>query len=109
MAEQKQSDSERIPVPLEFCAPDELVSRYATNFVVQHTDNEFVLSFFEAEMPILLGTPEENLARLESIGAVKARCVARIVVSPNRMAELLRIIGENYNRYQSRRGEGDNG
>jgi hypothetical protein len=107
MAEQERSDSERMPVPLEFCVSDELVSRYATNFVVQHTENEFILSFFEAEVPILLGTAEENLAQLQSIGSVKAHCVARIIVSPNRMADLLRIMGENYSRYQGRREEGD--
>ncbi|NLE43846.1 MAG: DUF3467 domain-containing protein [Chloroflexi bacterium] len=106
MAEQ-QADGERMPVPLEFCVPGELVSRYATNFVVQHTENEFILSFFEAEAPILLGTPEENLATLQSIGSVKARCVARIIVSPSRMPELIRIMGENYDRYQSRQVGGN--
>ena len=73
---------------------------------MQHTENEFILSFFEAEVPILLGTPDENLARLQSIGSVKAHCVARIIVSPNRMTELLRILGENYSRYQARLEEG---
>jgi len=107
MAEQEQTGPERIPVPLEFCVPDNLASHYATNFVVQHTENEFLLSFFEAEVPILLGTPEENLAKLKSIGSVKARCVARIIVSPNRMAELLRIMRENYDRYQGGQRESD--
>lgn len=52
--------------PLSFHIPEHVVSRYATNFVVQCTGQEFVLSFFEALPPFLLGdSPEENRAILE--------------------------------------------
>jgi hypothetical protein len=84
-------------VPLEWDVPDDLVPRYATNFVVQATGHEFVISFFETMPPVILGSPEERLAKAQQLKSVRARCVARIVVSPSRMAELVNMLQDHFN------------
>jgi len=98
MAEQNR-DGDPQGIPLQFCIPDDLMSRYATNFVVQHTDQEFILSFFETQNPLLLGSPEQNKATLQQMGGIRSQCVARIIVAPGRMSELIRILQANYEKY----------
>ena len=56
-------------------------SVYATNITVQHTPHEFVISFYEAHPPVILGSLEEREAQLEAIDRVYAPCVARITVA----------------------------
>ena len=89
-----------IKLPLSFHIPDDIVSRYATNFVVQCTGQEFVLSFFETMPPLLLGeSPEENQAILERAGKVRAECVARVIVSPDRMRQFAEVVQSAVARY----------
>ncbi len=96
----KENLEEGRDLPLEFHTAPELMSRYATNFVIQHTDQEFILSFFEAKPPLLLGTPEERATQLRSIDSVRADCVARLIISPRRMADLIKVLQQNYSTYQ---------
>ena len=49
-----------VNLPIEWNYPESIVSRYATNLVVQHTEHEFILSFFEVKPPVILGTAEEQ-------------------------------------------------
>jgi hypothetical protein len=42
-----EKETSRILLPIEWHVPDELVTRYANNLLVQHTEHEFILSFFE--------------------------------------------------------------
>jgi hypothetical protein len=86
-------------VPIEWHTPAEIVSRYASNLVVQHTQHEFIISFFEVLPPILLGLPEERQTQLEQIESVQAQCVARIVVAANRMPEFVKVLQDNVEQY----------
>ena len=52
MSEKEQA----INLPIEWNYPENIVSKYATNLVVPHTEHEFILSFFEARSPVILGT-----------------------------------------------------
>ena len=83
-------------VPIAWHVPDDMIPKYATNFVVQFTGHEFVLSFFETRPPIVLGSPEEQREQLEKLGSVRANCVAQIVLSPTRMVEFIGLL----NRHQ---------
>jgi hypothetical protein len=80
------------PAPIAWYIPDDLPSRYATNFVVQAGANEFMLSFFEARPPIITGSVEEVKAKIEQIESVKAICVARIIISREQMPNIIRAL-----------------
>lgn len=95
-------DEQRIAVPIEWCYPDNIVSRYATNMIVQHTEYEFILSFFEVQPPILLGSPEEKQEKALHIESIKAECVARIIVSAERMPNFVRVLQDNLSRSQEK-------
>ncbi len=95
-------------LPIRFETPASIETRYVTNFVAQHTDQEFIIGFYEARPPMLLGSPEENRAELEELGAVSAQCVARIVLTPARMVELIQVLSTNYDSFsanQAREGK----
>jgi Protein of unknown function (DUF3467) len=93
-------------LPIEWHFPEHITSRYATNLVVQHTEHEFTISFFELHPPLLLGSPEERKAQLEHIKSVRAECVARIIVAAERMPEFLKVLQGQLEAYQTSREQG---
>lgn len=97
MVEHEQDDL--VTLPIEWYVPTEVPGRYATNLVVQHTEHEFVISFFEALPPIAFGSPEETRAQLEKLGTVRLECVARVIVSPRRMTEFVKVLQHNLDNY----------
>ncbi len=101
----EQGAPEQIELPVSFDPGKDVVTRYATNLVVQHTEHEFVISFYEAEIPPLLGSPEENKARLQRLGEVQTKCVARVVVAPGRMAEFVKVLEANLQKFQAYQAE----
>ena len=76
-------------------------ARYAQNFVIQHSEHEFLISFFEIWPPMLLGEPEVIAKRAEAIKSVPARCVGQIIVSAERMPDLIRVLQDNMTQYLS--------
>jgi hypothetical protein len=92
------------PITIEWYVPQDMTSRYATNFIIQHSPREFFLSFFEIEPPIILGSPEERVNHAKGITSIRAKCVSRIALTPERMRELIDILIENYEGYESKMG-----
>lgn len=92
-------------LPIEWHISEEVTTKYATNLVIQHTEHEFIISFFEIYPPVLLGPPEGQKLQAEMIDTVRAECVARIVVASDRMPEFVRVLQDNLGTYQ----EKDNG
>lgn len=77
-------------IPLRFEIPPGMVSRYAHHMLVQGGENEVTLSFFELILPLLVGTPDEQMAIAKK--GVKAECVARIVIAKSRYADFVRAM-----------------
>ena len=103
MANQKRGKTKGFKaIPIEWKIPDDIVSRFANNILVQQGENEFILSFFEVLPPVLLGSPEEVEAKLEEVEAVQAECVARIIVPAEKMLDFVRAMSENLDRFHSR-------
>lgn len=82
-----KAETEERRVPLVWSFPDDLVSGYATNMLVQSGDNELYVSFFESPPPVLF-TPDDA----KSLESVKAECIARIVISPDRMPKFIEAL-----------------
>lgn len=82
-------ESSQIKLPIHWNIPDDLQSRYSSHVLVQAGQFEIVLTFFEPHLPILMGPPEENKARLEELGAIQAEAVARIIMPPAQAAALI--------------------
>lgn len=98
-------EHEEIALPLEWYVPEDITSRYANNFVIQHTQHEFVISFFETIPPLLLGSPEQIQATLEVMDSVRTRCVGRIILSPDRMEAFISAMQANLLKHQAKLGD----
>lgn len=79
--------------------------KYATHMVVQHSDCEFTISFFEVRPPIILGPEQEVEAQLEETKSVSAKCVARVVVAQERMLSFIQALQLNYEKFAERKAE----
>ena len=88
-------------VPIDFHVPEGVPCQYATNLVVQRTEHEFIISFFQVTPPMLVGSAEEIKARLVEIGEVRAECVARVIVAAGRMQEFIHVLQQNWQAGQN--------
>jgi hypothetical protein len=88
-------------VPIEFHVPDTIASRYATNMQVMHTEHEFILSFFETQVPALPPDKDKMDEELSQISTVKAECVARVTVAATRMEGFVKVLQQNLEHYKS--------
>jgi hypothetical protein len=101
MAEQEPT---MIALPIEWHVPEDIVSRYANNIVVQYSQHEFIISFFETLPPLVVGPPEEIEAKLEQTMAAQANCVARIIVAVDKMPGFMQVMQDSLKGYLSHKG-----
>src|SRR5436305_12439835 len=103
--EQEKQSNNIISIPIEWHISDEIKSRYASNALVQHGEYEFIISFIETQPPFLGGTPEENKAKLEQLKAVRAECVARIIVKPELVPKIINALQTELDQYLAAKKE----
>jgi len=92
-------------VPIEWHISEELDSKYATNLVIQHSEHEFIINFFEMHHPLIFGDPDHVREQWQKLESVRAECVARIIVSPNRMQEFINVMQADLNKYVGKETE----
>lgn len=90
----------RFTFPLEWEIPDQLTPRYATNVVVQHGEHEFLLSFFDIQKPILVGSQEDIKNQLSRIDKVIAKCVGQIYIAADEFPKIISVLQQQYDDYQ---------
>jgi len=79
---------------------DDVFSVYATNILVQATEQEFYVSFFEARPPFIF-VPED----IEKLESVRAECVARVIISPERMTAFLNVMQQQLDAFNRKKGK----
>lgn len=82
-----------IEIPVQFNLPVDMPSVYATNMLVQVSDQEIILSFFEAQPPLVIGDTQESIELLKSVG-IRADCVAKVIVSPARFEGFVQVLSQ---------------
>lgn len=87
-------------IPIKRIFPDNLQSYFVSNLVVQHQEETFTIAFFEVWPPPILGTEEEKQKQLENFKFVEAKCVARLVITPNKMKEFIDVLSGSYTTYK---------
>lgn len=81
---------------IEWETPENITSRYATHMTVHASEHEFIISFYEAEPPMLIGTEEEIEQQISDLKTVKAICVARIAVANSRIGEFIQVLNRTF-------------
>lgn len=104
MADNKEvpSNENHQALPI-FYEPEGFSAVYSDNVVVVHTENEFILSFFQAEYSYPLGADMDSKTGSMQISGevkqIKARCVSRVIMSPNQMIKLVNVLQNNLAKY----------
>ncbi len=93
---------------IDWHIPEEMQSRFATHLVVQHSEGEFFLHFFELRPPLILGDRKQQLAQFKGIKSLRAQCTARVAIAANRMPEFIQLLQQNLETYKLRYGQLEN-
>ena len=87
---EKTSEALEEKVPLNWHIPEGLTSRYAHHMLVQASEFDVTLSFFELKPPIVLGDmPLEEQKQIVR-GGITAECVARVTVARGRYSDFVK-------------------
>lgn len=87
--------------PIKLNVPDTIKTEHATHLVVQQQGSEFTLLFFEVQQPLLTGTAEEQLTAFGELPFVEAKCISRIVMSAENVAQATNNLIEVLNRFNT--------
>ncbi len=85
-------------IALTWDVPEDLVSGYATNMLVQIGEHEFFVSFFETRPPVIF-----NPKDVEKLESVRAECFARIVIAPERMKGFIDALQRQLNTFNEKK------
>ncbi len=96
--QQEQKPQKQEPgLPFEWLIPDCVPTHRVTNVVIETSGDEFILSFFEHRGPFI--TDASALKKAKELKAVKALCVARICITPERLERFVKAFNQQYHRY----------
>lgn len=97
--DQHQQEQQPPALLIEWNIPDHIITRFATNIIVQTIENAFKISFFEIKPPIMLS--DEDRAKLRDTGTIRADCVGSIIVTPDRLATFINAMNEHLSKYKN--------
>ena len=99
-AGKERARPEDIAVPIAREFPAGQVGVAANHFVIQHDQSEFHLLFFQTHPALILGdTDEETEKAAEQVKSARSVCVARIIVSAERLPSFVRAMQENLEKH----------
>ena len=90
-----------MPKPIKWTGYESLRTEHATHLVIQSHGSELTFLFFEFQPPFTIGTPEEQAIQMENLLHVEAKCVAKIVMSVANTAQILNILKEKLEYFNS--------
>lgn len=95
----KKEEQKEQQLPIKWNIPDNMIARFATNIVVQTIENEFKISFFEIQPPIILS--DKDRENVKKLGTIRADCLGTIIVTPDRMQKFIQLMNEQLSRYNN--------
>ena len=94
MADEKHNTvdekDEGVQIPLHFNFPIGMPSVYATNVVVQKSEQEVIINFFELQLPFADQSNTDEMEMLKRVG-LRADIVSKVTVSAKRFKEFARV------------------
>jgi hypothetical protein len=91
------SEEETIALNIIHRFPEGLQLTFSDNIAVQHTPSEFTITFAQVKQPLVTTS-----ADYDAMKTITAEVVARIVLTPSKMAEFIQTLQENWGMYQRR-------
>jgi hypothetical protein len=104
---ESEDQSTSVVVPIDWHIPEDFPAPYATNMFAQAGEYDMTFSFFRAKPPLLTGTPQENKAKLEQLGEIRAECVSRVIVPADLVPKIIQALQTTWNAYTATKKQGD--
>ena len=95
---------EQFELPFFFIGSEDVPIVLSNLQVVQHVQQEFIITFGQFSPPVVLGTPEEQLEQVKSKPYLPVKTVARVAMSPQRVGDLIKALQENLDRWKASQG-----
>lgn len=96
--EKNKTEKQSKLVPIKFNISDSIITRFATNIVVQIVGSEFRILFFEQSPVIVLHG--EQLPK-----EIQANCVASVVVTADKLPKFIKTLQDQLDAYLERRNK----
>jgi hypothetical protein len=93
-------------VPIVHEVPDDLSTLFANHFVAQGDDHFVTALFFEIRPPVVL-SDAQKATLVQEIKDIKARCVARILITPELARGMIRALQSQIPKGESDRLGGE--
>jgi hypothetical protein len=91
---------EGIALPLVWMDLDDADTQAVNQLIVQHHEDEFILTFGHLTPPMLIGTPEETAAQARTIPYVAVKVVARMAATPAKVEAFVKAMQTVLDGYQ---------
>lgn len=98
---------QRVPVPISREFPPDQVGVTSNHFVIQQDDSEFHLLFFQTHPPVVLADTDEERREILANAEARSICVARIIVSADRLPSFIEAMESNLKRHNARKAADD--
>lgn len=98
------NEEEAISLPLVYVGVEDVPLLFTNQFVIQHHQNEFILTLCQVTPPILLGTKQERREQAKRLSYIPVKVVARIAFTRQRLVELISVLQENLRTYDATQG-----
>lgn len=87
-------------IKLKYIYPEGLESKFTNHITIQNQKDCFTLSFFETIVPPILGdTEEERKNAFSKLEVAEARCLARFILTPEKMTDVVKALEENLKKH----------
>lgn len=99
--QESQISQQGVSLPIDLHVSDTIHNQYIHNVIVQPGQYEITLLFFEAHIPPLAGSPEENREYLIQKGSVRFECVSKLVVAPQLVPDIIKALQVGLDNYHA--------
>ncbi|HSW56377.1 MAG TPA: DUF3467 domain-containing protein [Ignavibacteriaceae bacterium] len=100
--ESEKIKEEGVSIKINYQVPEDIESHFSDSFVVQHQKDHFILTFYQILQQPILGTEEERIEQLKNIKQLNAKCIARIIVTPQKIEDITRVLSENIEKFKKK-------
>jgi hypothetical protein len=94
--QKKEAPQKETTLLVKWNIPDTIVTRFASNMVVQNIEGYFKLSFFELKPEIYLITPKTPPTE------IVADCVGSVIVPPEKIPAIIDVLARQLQQYQEK-------
>lgn len=95
------ADKDAIKLPIVYIGAEDVPVALANQFIIQHEQNEFILTFGQITPPILLGNDEQRLEQAKNIAYVPVKVVGRFTFTRQRLSELVDVLQRHLRKYDA--------